>query len=495
MNFIDRVLLNVAPGVAARRFGAQLQAKMVADQVRKYDGASGGRRTAGWRGLATSANAETERAAGKLRVNAREAERNNPWARKAIEVVVANVVGTGIVAQARHPNRRRVAAAQDLWKQWADTTACDFEGRNDLYGLQALALAAVVRDGEAIVRFRRVTDGPVPLKIQILETDFLDVLKTQADNGNRVVQGVELDAEGREVAVWLLRAHPGDSSMIAGTSVRVPAGEYVRVYRQDRPGQLRGVSWLAPVLLSLYDLDEYEDAQLVRQKIAACFAVFVRDAVSDVSPVARQATELPERVEPGIIETLPAGKDVTFASPPSADGYGDYLRSVLHRIAAGVGVTYEALTGDLSQTNYSSGRMGWLEFGRNIDGWRWRLLIPQMLTPVWRAFTEAAVLRGVSIGDVGADWTPPRRELVSPKDDVPAIIREIRGGLTSWSEAVRERGYDPDALASEIAADRARFEQMGIVVDSDPVVTTQVGQIQKSTGTGLSGSGGSNVVG
>ena len=96
---------------------------------------------------------------------------------------------------------------------------------------------------------------------------------------------------------------------------------------------------------------------------------------------------------------------------------------------------------------------------------------------------------------VKVEWTPPRRELVSPKDDIPAIIKEIRGGLMSWSEAVRERGYDPEALAAEMASDRARFEKLGLVLDSDPQSTTQVGQIQKSTNGNNPGNGPGGVVG
>ena len=75
------------------------------------------------------------------------------------------------------------------------------------------------------------------------------------------------------------RQHPGCLTLTnwqAGfISKPIPAESVLHVYKKDRPGQVRGVTWLAPVILKLRDLDEYEDAELVRKKIEACFAAFV----------------------------------------------------------------------------------------------------------------------------------------------------------------------------------------------------------------------------
>lgn len=174
MGWFDKALLTVAPGLAKQRMRDQLAAKYLSKQIRRYDGATKGRRSAGWGGVNTSANSETMGNAETLRNNARALERNNAWASRAIQVLVSNTIGTGIRCQPLGSNRRIVDQGAKLWKAWAETTACDFEGRHDLYGLQALILATVARDGEAIVRFRSTSTGPIPLSIQVLEPDFLD---------------------------------------------------------------------------------------------------------------------------------------------------------------------------------------------------------------------------------------------------------------------------------------------------------------------------------
>lgn len=486
MGWLNKAILAVAPRIAVSRMRHQLAAQLLEKESRKYEGAAKGRRTAGWSGVGTSANAETGPALSTLRNNARDLERNNGWAVKGLTGIVSNVVGTGIRCQPKGP-KEKAKKASKIWKQWAETTACDFDGRNDLYGIQGLVMQSVARDGEALVRFRW---SPVavngkstrfPLQLQVLEADFLDMTRTNGDNSNSVIQGVEVDDQGRVVAYWLYEQHPGESGVSffkrkKYRSNRVPADEVIRIYRQDRAGQLRGVSWFAPVILSLKDLDEYEDAQLIRQKIAACFAVFVRDSQGIEETTAPNAKALPERVEPGIIEHLPAGKDISFADPPSVEGYDVYTRTILRKIAAGFGLTYEVMTGDYSMTNFSSGRMSWIEMGRNISNWRWRMLIPQLCVPIWDQFVRTAKIAGTDLDGVIAEWTAPRRELVNPKEEIAATVAEIRAGLLSISEAVRERGFDFDDLMAEIAADAEKIDKLGLVLDSDPRRTTQQGQ-------------------
>lgn len=490
MGWFNDALMAVAPGLAANRMRQQLAAKSLQTHLRKYDGAASGHRTAGWRGASTSANAETDGNAAKLRDRARDLERNNAWAAKALTAIVSNVVGTGIRCAPRSTNKRQTAKAAALWKAWAETTACDFDGRHDLYGLQSLVMQTAARDGEALVRFRRVKGGPVPLALQVLEPDFLDTHKSTGEGGNRVIQGVEIDGEGRAVAYWLYEQHPGETGVnyrlgLSGfKSNRIPAEQVARIYRQDRAGQLRGVTWFGPIMLPLRDLDDYEDAQLVRQKIAACFSVFVRDSAGAEEVVTSDDTYLSEKVAPGIIEILPPGKDISFANPPGVEGYSDYVRAVLRKVAAGLGITYETLTGDLSQTNFSGGRMAWIEMHRNIEAWRWRMLIPQLCVPVWERFVEAATIAGASLEGVACEWTAPRRELVNPKEEILGMVAEIRGGLTSWSEAARERGWDPDVLLSELKEDADRFDSAGLVLDCDPRRTTQQGQPIDTGGQG-----------
>ncbi len=151
----------------------------------------------------------------------------------------------------------------------------------------------------------------------------------------------------------------------------------------------------------------------------------------------------------------------------------------MHEIAAGLGVTYEALTGDLTGVNYSSGRMGWLEFGRNIDTWRWDMVEPQMLDPVEAGRRRPSRSSTGSSEPFSIHWTPPARTMIDVEMENQASKDAIRNGLSSRSEEVRKRGLDPIALDDENAADNDRADALGLVYDSDPRAVSGKGVSQK----------------
>src|SRR5262249_35547454 len=151
----------------------------------------------------------------------------------------------------------------------------------------------------------------------------------------------------------------------------------------DRAGQVRGVPWGSSVLLKIRDFDDYDydDAQLMRQKIAACFAGFLMD--KEVPEASSDHETGLEHINPGTIAKLPPGKEIVFGNPPVVGlEYQPYATVTLRSIATGFDVPYESLTQDYSQVNFSSGRMGWLEFHRNIEQWRWHMMIPNFCDPV-----------------------------------------------------------------------------------------------------------------
>ena len=146
-----------------------------------------------------------------------------------------------------------------------------------------------------------------------------------------------------------------------------------------------------------------------------------------------------------------------FASPSASGGYAEYMRMQLHAVAAGVGLTYELLTGDLSQVNYSSIRAGLIEFRRRMEALQWQLLVPGLCQPVWRRFVLAAQAAGkLPNGDISADWTAPRFEAVDPMKDIQADILAVRAGVMTLKEAIARQGYEPAQVLAEIAADQRR---------------------------------------
>jgi lambda family phage portal protein len=458
MNWLDKTISWLSPTAGFKR----ARARHAADMVRGYEGASRGRRMANWKAGSTDANTEAASAGNRLRDRSRDLVRNNPWAARAVQVIASNTVGTGILPQAK--NKR----LQALWEMWGDTLACDADGRHNFYGIQALVMRSVVESGECLVRRRgrRIEDGlPLPFQLQVLEPDYLDIHKDGPIPGGYMIQGIEFNQVGKRIAYWIYTDHPGNRTglALASRSTRVPAEDVIHVYRVDRPGQVRGVPWGAPAIVRLRDLADYEDAQLLRQKLAACFTAFVYD--NDIG-AGDNNMPLAESLEPGAIEILPSGKEITFANPPAAEGYGEYTANVLRAVAMAYGVTYEALTGNLSNVNFSSGRMGWIEFHRNIECWIWQMLVPQLCGGVWSWFTQAASMMQYDTAE--ATWTPPRREMIDPSKELKAMNTAIRSGLTSLSESIRRLGDDPEQVLTELAADLRMLDKLGLVLDSDP---------------------------
>lgn len=419
-----------------------------------------------------------------LRERASDLVRNNPFAKKAVQVITTNVIGTGIRASIRKNavSKNQEKQLMGAWKAWAESTECDFNGQKTLYGLQALGWKASVERGDAFFRIiklpaTRPKQLVVPIKLQLLEADYLDHMRDGEvfANGNYCIMGVEFDFRTHQrVAYWMYRQHPSDMLPIRTDlmSVRIPAEEIIPWYEILRPGQVRGIPHGVASFLTIKDLDDYADAQLKRQKIAAAFAVFVRKTDPNfIDQFAASTPEIPalhERIEPGTIEYLQPGEDITFANPPGTSGYDEYTRGVIRSIACGYLVTYESISGDYSNVNFSSGRLGWLEFGRQIGLWQTDTIIPMMLIPVWKAFVSAAMLSGVYSGPyVTPDWTPPKRDMIDPYKEAKGYGEFLRMGVTSKSEVIREFGDDPERVFDEIIAEQAEADAAGAMFLSD----------------------------
>lgn len=480
MNQLDNIISWFSPKAGLRREQARLAAhrlSTVSDSVkaRKYEAGSRSRRTKGWDARGTASDTEIARHGYLLRNRARDMVRNNGWAKKAARVIRTNVVGKGIKLSVSTNSVRATKKAKQIWKDWAETTACDFYKRKNIYGIQRQVTNAVFVDGEVLVRQRRNASlTPVPLELQVIEIDLLDSTKmeTRLDGGGSINQGVEMDAEGRVVAYWLLSEHPG-SLLSQGSleSTRVPREEILHIYHEERAGQIRGVTEMAASMIRLRDFDEYEDAQLIKQKVAACFSGFVHGDADPLpgDPSLDGGYDM-ERVEPGMIEYLPVGKQITFATPPEASGYEEHGRRVLQGVSAGMGISYESLTNDLSNVNFSSGRMGWIEMHRFIEEWQDDVAIIQLCTPVWQWFLQAARVRGVlpAKSKFAISWTPPRREMIDPVKETEGLNAQVRAGFVALQDVIRQLGGDPDEVLAKIAEDRAAQDAIDAQFTSDP---------------------------
>ncbi len=486
MNYFERLISFVAPTYALER----QKSKMVMSNLRSFDAAKKGRRSEGWTATGTSQNAEVEAASAALRDRSRDLVRNNPFVKRAVQSISNNVIGKGILAKVKTSNKRSAKRVDDAWKGWWNSTDCDWDGKQRGAGIQKLVAKAVIESGGCLIMKRRV-NADVPLELQVLEIDYLDISKNEpkTQSGGFIFMGIEFNKAGKKTHYWIYDKHPGDSNGIGyARSTPRKAENVIHVFEQLRPGQQVGVPFGVSAFVRVRDMEEYNDAQVVRQKIAACYSVMITGEGAGIDLPTEDQDEL-ERIEPGMIHRMNNGETVTFGSPPTVENFGEFSRTILQGVAAGFGTTYENLTGDLSNVNFSSGRMGWIEHHRNVDDWQLNLFIPQMCDPIFRWFLEAIELKGINTSGVTVEWTPPRREMIDPSKEVKGIVARVRSGLISPIDAIRAEGYDPEEVLAEIVDWNKKLDDNGIILDSDP----RQGKGEEPNGRGRPSSEGKSV--
>ena len=467
-----------------------------------YDAAGSARRSLAWSPANPGAVAALSLTQDTLRAKSRDLVRRNAWAAAGIEAFVANAIGTGIKPQSMVADPELRESIHALWWDWCEQA--DAAGLTDFYGLQALATRAMLEGGEALVRlrFRRAEDGlSVALQIQVLEAEHLpSTLNRDLAGGNVIRAGIEFDRMGRRVAYHLYRSHPNEGKLapMSGQggmdTVRVDASEVMHMYRALRPGQIRGEPWLARALVKLHELDQYDDAELVRKKTAAMFAGFITRMTPEDNLMGEGAADANgvtlAGLEPGTLQILEPGEDIKFSAPADVgSSYADFMRQQFRAVAAAMGITYEMLTGDLTQVNYSSIRAGLLEFRRRCEALQHGVIVHQLCRPIWRAWMDQAVLEGkLSMPHYrarkrelqSAKWIPQGWKWVDPQKEFNAMKLAIRAGLMSRAEAISGNGYDAEDVDREIAADNQRADGLGLVFDSDArhdqVAQPQAGQ-------------------
>ena len=470
-NVLDRVVGWWSPGAGLRRRNLR---NLLA---RAYEGAA---RTDGWRPRRPGASANADHAADgrELRIRARSLVQNVPYIARGLQAKVSAAIGTGIEPRFEGDQED---VLNDLWSKW--TKVADADAIFDMYGLQAAAYRAMEQDGEVLIRRRArlpADNLPVPMQLQLLEIDWLDDTKNSSGRtSNTIMNGIEYDALGKPAAYWLFDEHPGETQKWfrrTGTSKRVDAKDIIHLFAPTRPGQGRGITGLAPIIARTRDLSLYEDAELQRKNLETRLAVLLsgdvsalgQDAVFGVpsdpnNPTAERTYGDRGGLPSGGITEVPPGANITTVEPKPAAGYVEACKLSLHLIAAGWGVPYESMTGDMVEVNFSSARIRQIDFRRDVEQLQWLVLIPRLCERIADWFVESAVLAGKVRRSTNrtVDWSTPRWDYVNPAQDVAAEIDAISACLLTPSEALRRRGYKPAQVFKELGEDFKAMESTG----------------------------------
>ncbi len=475
-----------------------------APRRRMYQGAMVSRLTSDWVTSSTSADAEIKGSLPRLRNRSRQLVRDNDYARQAVRAVKNNVVGTGIRMQAQvrmvrgggRLDQTVNEAIERAWKQWGRKQTCHTGGRLSWHDMERLVIGSMCESGEVFIRKVRQPfgGGRVPFALEVIESDLLDDTYTGKStvDGNEWRMGVECDKWGRPVQYAFLSKHPGDAPFQGQPGPRhklIPADEIIHLYLCDRPGQTRGVPWLATAIQRLHHLAGYEEAEVIRARASSALMGFITSDEGELQGDAVYDGERVSNFEPGVFKYLAPGESVTVPQLDAPDGqFEPFLRAMLRAMAAGVGCSYESISRDFSQANYSSSRLSLLE---DRDHWRalQAYLIENLHQPVFEAWLEMAVLSGtLALPFYETDperyrqirWMPRGWAWVDPAKEVQAYKDAVRCGFKTLGEVVAEQGGDLEELLTARAAELEMADELDLMFDTDPHEVNAAGTEQPS---------------
>jgi lambda family phage portal protein len=460
--WFDSMVSIFAPATAARMAHARTIYK--ATSQRSYDAARQDRSNSSWVTSNKSADAALLGQGERVRDRARDLIRNNAYARGALDAIVANVVGCGIIPRPAlddDEQNRKISAAWDQWCEHADST-----GRLHFTEIQSLACREMVESGECLVHY--VSDNDpfrvCPLALELIESERISserdsaMLIKRARTGNEIRRGVELDSSGKAVGYWLYPTSPNGIYSIITQAERLDARDALHLFRLERIGQTRGVSWLAPAILWLRDLGIYVENELQASAVASCFSVVIKTVdggeswggLAGESGAENNDTNGNrfERLEPAQVAHLMPGEDIEIVNPSRPNGNADpWIALILRSIAVAMGISYELVSRDYSRTNYSSNRASALEDRRRFRPMQ-NFLIWHLCQPVYKEFFASCVMNNVDgfpsmaefVDDprkwLKCNWRTPGWEWVDPLKEVQAATMAVEELFMSHGDVI-----------------------------------------------------------
>lgn len=488
-NAVDGAISVVSPIYAARRQAARYAVRMGSSY---FQGAKSGRLTNNWATGQESVDSSIYSELQTLRDRSRDLNRNNPVAAGITDTICSNAIHTGIRPQSRinadalnlSPEQAAVfqKQAERVWTKWSGN--CDARGKLTFAEIEFLAVRQILEAGEFLSVRRAIDDGrPYFLALDIMEPDRLDDPPDKRSDA-KTRFGITSDDRGKPLIYHIRKTHPGDSfrkrdDAYKFTAVKAhdTAGRpnVFHVFPILRPGQTRGIPFFAPVVEKFKMLADYLEAELVAARVAACFAAFVKTenpyGAATGSAATTQDGQRLEALEPGVIEYLGMNQDVTFAKPERpGTTFDQFVARILRMIGAALGLPYELVLKDFSQTNYSSARAALLQAYRVFQVWQ-QMIINHLCQPVYELLLEEAWLRGELAAPgfesqkwefTRAAWIPPGWKWVDPKREAEADKISIEMGLKTRADSCAEQGQDWEEKAEQAAREKQKYEELGL---------------------------------
>jgi len=485
-DWIDRALTHINPRLAYERIAWKFG-------IRTYDGGSTDRTNSRWIAVNAPAEQMNQGERDRLRARSRDLERNADMAEAIIGAFERNVVGTGLRLQAKPVNAdgsENVALEtqiEELFDEWCRAENCDVTGETHFNEMQAMALRRMIVDGGFLfVLTNNPYNGKFSFMLQMREVDDIDGNKfaySTASGQNRIINGIELNEYNKPVAYWLKNTTP--DGLTLGDSVRVPAERVIFLNKKIRPTQVREIPKLSNTIDRIRDLNEFTEAISIKERVLACLAVFIKKVLpgngtpgrgNQFGNTDKTSGYETKTLAPGMISELQPGDDISTVNPAGqASNAKDFISSEQRLAAAGQGLSYETVSRDMSQVNYSSARQGLIEDDKTYDIIR-EYIKRRLCEKVYRTFVTQCVLEGkLKIQDFSTNkekylrhsWIAPGRSWIDPLKEVNANEKALNSNQTTLAQICTASGLDWRETLKQRATELQYAQSLGITEGSN----------------------------
>lgn len=424
-------------------------------EERGYDAGHDGRLNTNWRVSNSSAEAEDRYERDIIRARARDLENNSDVVNGLLSAYRRNIIGRGFTLQSATGDEKLNNQVDELWREWCRARNCDVTGMQSLTDMLRMAVQRKKVDGGALFLKRYTNYGMLPFQLQMIEVDELDhAAIAPRHKGNRVAGGIEYNQFNRMVGFYV-RQYDIDGMQSMG-SVYVDAKNVIFWFCKHRPSQIREISDLAPVMTRVRDVNEFITAVSVKERIAACLSVFIKRVLPTGGlggrnqSTGRTVSYEGKRLTPGMITEMNAGDEANVVDPKNAaeDATG-FVKLLQRLVGSAMGVSYEAASRDMSETNYSSARQGIIEddltYAEELDG------LHAVMDEIYETFLISAVLAGqISIPGFWENkrmymqhvWVGSPKPWIDPLKEANANRIALETGQKTFQEIAAERGRD-----------------------------------------------------
>lgn len=493
------------------------QAAQHKSEIQAYfrGGDSHDRTMSDWQPRLQSADLDLNKFRPKIVARSRDNIRNNGYAQSIMNTFVDNVVGSffklspeinyrllGMTFEESHELARDIKAR---WKAFADSSYyyADFYRQSTFAELLKQCLYSYLVSGECLILIRYQKGGRYRVKMQIIEADRLSTPDNKK-NDKSIVDGVQLDRNGKPTGYWVRKQHQSESSKGEWQLINRVNGagrkQVIHVYDQERPEQRRGRGLFAPVLQAFRLLDNYSVTEMERATAQASFAAVIKSKLPSFeafNSIGGAPGDNDESAMMSYMECQSAYKEsygnklkiggvsiphltpdeelemIRTDSPNSA--YAQVTDQITRTIAAGTGASYEQVSKDFSKTTYASARTAMIEAHKRFMSIRASCpaKIASELYGLW-LYEDLEFVSGYPDNKVprfedfpaawiAAKWIAPGKGEIDPLKQANADEKNLSLNVTTLEEIAAGKGNDIDECIDQKAFENKRLKELGLL--------------------------------